>query len=97
MLSSKQRKYLRSKAHHLKPVVFIGKAEINNSIFKTIDECLCAHELVKVKFNNYKDTKQKIVDLINDKLDSECVGIIGNTAIIFRQNIEIDVRIYKLD
>ena len=51
MLSSKQRKFLRSKAHHLKPVVIIGKADIGDYVIKTVDECLKSHELVKVKFN----------------------------------------------
>ena len=97
MLSSKQRKFLRSKAHHLKPVVIIGKADINQSLIDTVGECLNSHELIKIKFNSHKESKDEFVNHISKETSSECVGIIGNTAIIFRQNIEIEEQIYKLD
>ena len=97
MLTSKQRKFLKSKAHHLKPVVIIGKIELNESIIKTIDESLKAHELIKIKFNQHKDLKVQIINTINKRSNSESIGLIGNIAIIFRQNIDLDKQIYKID
>ena len=97
MLTSKQRKFLKSKAHHLKPVVIIGKIEINESTIKTIDESLKAHELIKIKFNQHKDLKVQIINTINKRTNSESIGLIGNIAIIFRQNIDLDKQIYKID
>jgi len=97
MLSSKQRKFLRSKAHHLKPVVIIGKADIKQSLIDTVEECLNSHELIKIKFNSHKESKDEFVNHVSKETSSECVGIIGNTAIIFRQNIKIEEQIYKLD
>ena len=96
-LNSKQRKYLRSKAHHLKPVVIIGKSDFSESIVDTIDSCLSSHELIKVKFAHHKDKKKDIIDKINTSTNSECVGFIGNISIIFRQNSDTDRRIYKID
>ena len=95
-MTSKQRKFLRSKAHQLKPVIIIGKSNINTSIYRTFDHCLNKHELIKVKFNNFKDTKLDVLEKINSKLNFETVGIIGNTAIIFRQNKNVEDQIYKL-
>ena len=97
MLTSKQRKFLKSKAHHLKPVVVIGKIELNESIIKTIDESLKAHELIKIKFNQHKNLKVQIMNTINKRINSEPIGMIGNVAIIFRQNIDLEKRIYKID
>ena len=97
MLTSKQRKFLKSKAHHLKPVVVIGKIELNESIIKTIDESLKAHELIKIKFNQHKNLKGQIMNTINKRINSEPIGMIGNVAIIFRQNIDLEKRIYKID
>ena len=97
MLTSKQRKFLKSKAHHLKPVVIIGKIEINECIIKAIDESLKAHELIKIKFNQHKDLKVQIINTINKRSNSESIGLIGNIAIIFRQNIDLDKQIYKID
>ena len=88
-----QRKYLRSKAHHLKPVIIIGNTSLNKSIINTIDEALNSHELIKIKFNQYKDKKKEIINKINNSIESHSIGFIGNIAIIFRQNIYLDKRI----
>tara|TARA_B100000519_G_C13884989_1_gene270056 strand:- start:62 stop:358 length:297 start_codon:yes stop_codon:yes gene_type:complete len=96
-LSSKQRKYLRSKAHHLKPVVTIGKAEFSQSVIDNVDSCLKSHELIKIKFSHHKDEKIEIIDKINSAINSQVVGSIGNIMIVFRQNLDLDKRIYKID
>ena len=96
-LTSKQRKFLKSKAHHLKPVVIIGKIQLNQSIIKVIDLSLTSHELIKIKFNHHKELKRELIEQINKETSSQSIGFIGNIAIIFRQNLEEDKRIYILD
>ena len=54
------------------------------------------HELIKLKFNSHKESKSDIVHDINRKIGGQCVGIIGNIAIIFRQNSDPEDQIYKL-
>lgn len=41
---------LKAQAHHLKPVIFIGKNGMTESIIQEIDAALKAHELIKIKF-----------------------------------------------
>ncbi len=41
---------LKAQAHHLKPIVLVGKNGITDSILKEIDAALEAHELIKIKF-----------------------------------------------
>ena len=96
-LTSKQRKYLRSQAHHLKPIVLIGRLALNEAILKSINQSLNHHELIKIKFNDHKSSKDNLIENINQSLTSETVGMIGNIAIIYRQNKEIDKRRYQLD
>ena len=96
-LDTKKRKTLKSKAHHLKPVVIIGKTDVNDSVIKTIIESLDSHELIKIKFNHYKDRKDELVERINNKTNSELVSIIGNIAIIYKQNKDINKRKYFID
>ena len=97
ILTSKQRKYLRSQAHHLKPVVLIGKLALNDSVLKSINQSLEHHELIKIKFNNHKSSKEILIKNINKSLNSQIVGMVGNIAIIYKQNEEIDKRRYSLD
>ena len=85
-LKGSQRKYLRSQAHHLKPLVLIGRNGINSQVMGSVDLALKDHELIKVKFGEFKDAKKEISAEIAQATKSELVGIIGNIAIFYRQN-----------
>ena len=50
MSEIKNRKQLRSLAHALKPVVFVGKLGHTDALLKEIDTALLAHELIKIQF-----------------------------------------------
>ena len=85
-LTSIQAKYLRGIAHALKPVVFVGYKGVTNALIKSTDEAFQRHELIKVKFIDFKDKKQKkeIAAAIEDNTDSRMAGIIGHIAILYR-------------
>ena len=91
-LSSSQRSYLRSQAHHLEPVLLIGKNGITDGTIDTIDKVLEARELIKIKFREFKDEKLSLTEKITELTNSQVVGVIGHTVIIFRQNPDSDKR-----
>ena len=91
-LSSSQRSYLRSQAHHLEPVVLIGKHGITDGTIESIDRVLEARELIKIKFREFKDDKLSLSEKIAELTNSQVVGVIGHTVIIFRQNPDSDKR-----
>ncbi len=91
-LSSSQRSYLRSQAHHLEPVVLIGKHGITDGTIESIDRVLEARELIKIKFREFKDEKLSLSEKITELTNSQIVGVIGHTVIIFRQNPDPDKR-----
>ena len=86
------RKLLRSQAHHLEPVVLIGKHGISEGTIKSIDRVLEARELIKIKFREFKDEKLSISEKITELTNAHIVGVIGHTVIIFRQNPDPDKR-----
>ncbi|GMV91611.1 MAG: hypothetical protein AMXMBFR82_13890 [Candidatus Hydrogenedentota bacterium] len=92
LLTGSQREFLRSKAHHLKPLVFIGHQGVTESVIAAVEENLLAHELIKVKFNDLKDQKRPLSEEIADKTKSELVGMVGNIATFYRQHPESDKR-----
>ena len=53
-LTSKQRKILEKAAHNLDPIVIIGQNGVTDSLVQMVLNSLKAHELIKVKFNDYK-------------------------------------------
>ena len=86
-LKGSQRKYLRGLAHGMKPVVFIGKQGVVASVVGAIDEALETHELIKLRFIDFKEREQKeeISAMIERETSSECVGMIGHLAIFYRR------------
>ena len=91
-LSSSQRSYLRTQAHHLEPVVLIGKHGITDGTIESIDRVLKARELIKIKFREFKDEKLSLSEKITELTNAQIVGVIGHTVIIFRQNPDPDKR-----
>ena len=86
-LSRSQKKYLKGLAHGLKPVVFIGQKDVTATVVQSMEAALEKHELIKLKFIDLKekDQKKKVVEAILAKTDCEKVGVIGHTAILYRQ------------
>ncbi|MCX5849689.1 MAG: ribosome assembly RNA-binding protein YhbY [Deltaproteobacteria bacterium] len=95
-LKGSQRKYLRSQAHHLKPLVLIGAKGVSDQLIGSADLALKDHELIKVKFGEFKEAKREISAEIAQKTKSELVGIIGNIAIFYRQHPEPEKRKIKI-
>ena len=85
-LTSKQRKELEKVAHDLQPVVIVGGAGVTDGVIGMVDKSLTAHELIKIKFNEYKEEKQELTAQICQSTDATLVRIIGNVAILFREN-----------
>ncbi len=85
-LTSANRKYLRSLAHHIDPVVLIGKNGINNGVINSIEIALNSKELIKIKFRDFKDQKKNLSEDIERLTNSNIVGIIGNILILYRKS-----------
>ena len=56
-LNGAQRRFLKSLAHHLKPVVQIGKSGISDALVESVSQALDSHELIKIRFTDQKDQK----------------------------------------
>jgi RNA-binding protein len=93
-LTGAQKKHLRGVAHSLKPLVIIGQKGILDSVISAVDEALNAHELIKIKFSEIKEKKEKqeMIRLIEEKTGSQLCGLTGHVAILFRQNKELEKR-----
>ncbi|MCR5724439.1 MAG: YhbY family RNA-binding protein [Treponema sp.] len=83
-LSSKQRKVLEKHAQSLPAVVLIGGGGVTDSVIAQIENAVSANELVKIKFNEFKDEKVELSNRISQSIDAVLVRIIGNTAVFYR-------------
>ena len=95
-LTSKQRKNLEKLAHDLQPIVIVGGAGVTDGVISMVDNSLAAHELIKVKFNEYKDEIRDLTTELCEKTDATLVRIIGFPVILFREAEEEENRKIKL-
>ena len=88
-LTSKQKKYLKSFGHGLKPLIRVGKNMVGDSFINMMDKTLTKHELVKISvLSNVSENKQEIQDMIEARTNSVKVQSIGRMSLFFRQNKE---------
>lgn len=95
-LTSKQRRALEKYAHDLAPVVIVGGAGVTEGLTDMVENCLKAHQLIKVKFNEYKEDKHELTEEICQKTDGTLVRIIGNIAILYKPAEKPEDNKYKI-
>jgi RNA-binding protein len=96
MLSTKQRSILGGLASKDAVVTNLGKGGPTAAFATQLGALLERHELVKVKFIDFKDEKRTISADLATLTGSELVRVIGNTAIFFRQNPDPEKRFFEL-
>jgi RNA-binding protein len=96
LLTGSARKYLRGLAHHLKPVVHIGKTGLTPGVLSALDAALEDHELIKVRFQDCQDQKQELAQTIAQASHSTIVGSIGHVFMFYRQHPEPHKRKIRL-
>lgn len=94
-LNSKQRKLLEKYANKIEPVVIVGAAGVSDGVTGKISGELEIHELIKVKFNEFKDEKQELTKGIVNSTDATLVRLIGNVAILYKAAKELKDRKYE--
>ncbi|MDQ0269529.1 ribosome assembly RNA-binding protein YhbY [Cytobacillus purgationiresistens] len=89
MLKGKQKRYLRSQAHHLNPIFQVGKGGVNENMVKQIGEALEARELLKVSIlQNCDVDKNTVASEIVKGTRAELVQIIGNMIVLYKESKE---------
>lgn len=93
-LTGKQKRYLRGLGHHLKPVVMIGKDEVNQTVINATDEALEIHELIKLKLQEgcMSDRKSVAAEL-SEQTGSAIAQILGRTFLLYRPGKEPEIKL----
>ena len=83
-LSSAQVRKLKSLAQHLDPVLRVGKSGLSDSFLQSLDEALSHHELVKVKFAEFKEQKKELAPRLAESTSSHLIMRVGNVLVLHR-------------
>ncbi|GHH97075.1 ribosome assembly RNA-binding protein YhbY [Neobacillus kokaensis] len=89
MLTGKQKRFLRSKAHHLDPIFQVGKGGVNENMVKQIADALEARELLKISIlQNCEEDKTVVAEELASGTGAEIAQIIGNTIVLYKESVE---------
>ncbi len=84
-LTNNQKKYLRSIAHDLKPVVMIGQHGLSEAVLAELRSTMAIHELLKIKVRaENREEKQQIIDKIVEFSEAAIVQVIGGVLVIYK-------------
>ena len=96
-LSGRQIRQLRSLAHHLNPVVIIGKSDVNDGVVEQANESLEAHELIKCSvLDGSTLTAREAAGELAERCHAEVVQVIGRKFSIYRASKRDDIEKIKL-
>jgi RNA-binding protein len=91
-LSGTQRKYLRGLSHGLAPIVQVGKGGVSEALAARVDAALEEHELIKVRFLEFKKDRKPLSAELARRTRSHLAGVIGNVAVLYREAREPERR-----
>lgn len=101
-LRGKQKRYLRSEAHHLKPIFQIGKDGLSEVWLDEVLKALDKRELLKVNIlQNSLVEVEDVKEFIEDNSDAQVIQTIGNVLVLFKksdkaENQKISVKVAEL-
>jgi len=88
MLTGKQKRHLRALGHKLKPVILIGKKEVEEALVSETSAALDHHELIKVKLlESCMLGKHEASVMLADACGAEVAQILGKTFLLYRPAI----------
>ncbi|NLI68888.1 MAG: ribosome assembly RNA-binding protein YhbY [Bacilli bacterium] len=89
MLTGKQKRFLRSKAHHLKAIFQVGKDGVNENMINQLNDVLEKRELIKVRvLKNCLLDKETIAEQLAEGTGAEVVQMIGSHIVLYKESKE---------
>lgn len=96
-LTGKQVRQLRSLAHHLNPIIYIGKSDITDALVKETEAALENRELIKCAVQDGSDLEiREAADMLAERTNADVVQVIGHRFSLYRESSRDDIEKIKL-
>lgn len=83
-LTNAQKRDLKARAQRLEPILKVGHGGLSPAFLKSLNEALAHHELVKVKFSDFKEEKKTLTPKMAEESRSELIMRVGNVVVLYR-------------
>jgi RNA-binding protein len=92
-LPNAQVRDLKAQAQRLKATLKVGKEGLSPQFLAALDEVLKHHQLVKVKFEEFKEQKKELAPQLAEKTRSHLVTRVGNVVVLYRPKLMDEERV----
>ncbi len=75
---------LKARAQLLEPILKLGKSGVSAGFLAALDQALTDHELVKIRFDEFKEQKKVLAPQIAERTGSQLVMRVGHVAVFHR-------------
>ena len=86
-LTGAQKRALKSRAQLLEAVIRIGQSGVTDALLQSFDNALSQHELVKVRFADFKKERKTLAVQLAEATSSALIQQVGNVVVFFRARI----------
>ena len=86
-LTNAQIRKFKAAAQLMAPMLKVGKAGLSEGFVATVSQALDQHELVKIKFAEFKEQKKELAPLLAEKTASHLVMRVGNVMVLHRPKL----------
>ena len=83
-LNNSQVRKFKAAAQRLESILKVGKAGLSEGFIRTVDEALKLHDLVKIKFVDFKEQKKELAPQLAEKTSSHLIMRVGNVMVLHR-------------
>lgn len=88
-LNGRQKRHLRALAHHLDPLVQVGKEGVSEAVVRAASQALTDHELIKVRLPQVeRDERTQMAESLERETGAALAGTAGRMAILYRRHPE---------
>lgn len=88
-LNTRQKYYLKGRAHSLKPIVMLGNHGLTEGVLAEIEQALTHHELIKLKLAvDNRENRRQIIDTILHETKADEIQTIGKNLTLYRPSAE---------
>ena len=86
-LTTEQVRTFKAEAQRLKATLKLGKEGMSPQFLTALDDALTNRQLVKVKFDGFKEQKKELAPQLAEKSGSHLITRIGNVVVLYRPKV----------
>ena len=91
-LTSPQIRKLKALAQRLDPSLRLGRAGLSDAFLRAVNEELDRHELIKLRFDAFKDQRKELAPQLAAQTNCHLVWIVGHVAVFYREQPDPEKR-----